>query len=231
LEQEQVRLSVFSAVWTLCCRHPVKCQMDLNTTTQGGTRPHLRKTIVAASYISECNNPSLSRNALALQKLSSPLQNAEMITDLLLSLDDLVNNAPRAFQTWLHVPEFESCCKTVGRQDSDNVNLSLSTVFLSMASLNIPYLRTPPPCFENLPDFPYQPHYIQYGNLRMACIDERTAKGDEEVYLCLHGQPTWSYLYRRMIPTLLSVTTKDQALLSRRVVIGTRSCISSKHST
>lgn len=45
----------------------------------------------------------------------------------------------------------------------------------------------------------------------MAYIDERTGGlgMSPEVFLCLHGQPTWSYLYRRMIPVLLSSTTQD----------------------
>jgi haloalkane dehalogenase len=50
----------------------------------------------------------------------------------------------------------------------------------------------------------------------MAYIDEKIGDG-EETFLCLHGQPTWSYLYRKMIPVLLQYSTASQAL-SRRVV-------------
>ena len=83
-------------------------------------------------------------------------------------------------------------------------------------SKDVPYLRTTDSRFANLPDFPYTPKYIQYGNLRMAYIDERSDRSssdppskdsspeDEETFLCLHGQPTWSYLYRRMIQVLLN---------------------------
>lgn len=62
-------------------------------------------------------------------------------------------------------------------------------------------LRTPEACFANLSDFPYVPHYTEIGGLRIAYIDEgpRTAP----VVLLMHGEPSWSYLYRKMIPVLL----------------------------
>jgi haloalkane dehalogenase len=59
-------------------------------------------------------------------------------------------------------------------------------------------LRTPDERFANLPDFPYAPHYTEVGGMRMHYIDE--GKGDP--ILCLHGEPSWSYLYRKMIPVL-----------------------------
>lgn len=64
-----------------------------------------------------------------------------------------------------------------------------------------PVLRTPEACFSQLPDFPYTPHYTNVGGLRIATIDEGPA--DAPVVLLMHGEPTWSYLYRKMIPTLL----------------------------
>jgi haloalkane dehalogenase len=62
-------------------------------------------------------------------------------------------------------------------------------------------LRTPEERFANLSDFPYVPHYTEVGGLRIAYIDEgpRTAP----VVLLMHGEPSWSYLYRKMIPVLL----------------------------
>ncbi len=64
-------------------------------------------------------------------------------------------------------------------------------------------LRTADDRFADLPGFPYAPHYIDdlpgFAGRRMARIDEGPADADR-VFLCLHGQPTWSYLYRRMIP-------------------------------
>lgn len=68
-------------------------------------------------------------------------------------------------------------------------------------------LRTPDERFANLADFVYTPHYIDtlrgYRGLRMAYIDEGSADA-ERVYLCLHGNPSWSYLYRKMIPVFLA---------------------------
>ncbi len=65
---------------------------------------------------------------------------------------------------------------------------------------NVKYVRTPEERFENLKDFPYEPHYALVEDLRMHYIDEGSESG--EVILMLHGQPSWSYLYRKMIPIL-----------------------------
>ena len=65
---------------------------------------------------------------------------------------------------------------------------------------NVKYVRTPEERFENLKDFPYEPHYAHVEDLRMHYIDEGSESG--EVILLLHGQPSWSYLYRKMIPIL-----------------------------
>ena len=62
-------------------------------------------------------------------------------------------------------------------------------------------LRTPEDCFAKLPDFPYAPHYTQIGGLRIAHIDE--GPRDAAPVLLMHGEPTWSFLYRKMIPVLL----------------------------
>jgi haloalkane dehalogenase len=64
-------------------------------------------------------------------------------------------------------------------------------------------LRTPDDRFDNLPGFPFEPHYCEIGDpdlgrLRIHYVDEGPAHGP--VVLCLHGEPTWSYLYRKMIP-------------------------------
>lgn len=62
-------------------------------------------------------------------------------------------------------------------------------------------LRTPDAAFAGLHDFPYAPRYTQVGNLRIAHIDEGPT--DAPVFLLMHGEPTWSYLYRKMIPPLV----------------------------
>jgi haloalkane dehalogenase len=59
-------------------------------------------------------------------------------------------------------------------------------------------LRTPDERFAHLPGFPYEPHYISLNGLRVHYLDE----GRGQSILCLHGEPTWSYLYRKMIPIL-----------------------------
>ncbi|WP_283611040.1 haloalkane dehalogenase [Mycolicibacterium poriferae] len=62
------------------------------------------------------------------------------------------------------------------------------------------FLRTPDERFADLPDFPFAPHYVDVDGLRMHYLDEGPPDG--EVVLLLHGEPSWSYLYRRMIPVL-----------------------------
>jgi len=52
--------------------------------------------------------------------------------------------------------------------------------------------------FKHITDFNYKEHFIDFQNLRMHYIDE----GKGETILALHGQPTWSYLYRKFIPSL-----------------------------
>ncbi|MBM4240057.1 MAG: hypothetical protein FJ154_11075, partial [Gammaproteobacteria bacterium] len=59
-------------------------------------------------------------------------------------------------------------------------------------------LRTPESCFASIAGFPYTPHYLEIGGLRIACIDE--GPRDAAPVLLMHGEPTWSYLYRKMIP-------------------------------
>jgi haloalkane dehalogenase len=60
-------------------------------------------------------------------------------------------------------------------------------------------LRTPHERFAHLPDFPYTPHYVDVGQgLRLHYVDE----GQGDPILCLHGEPSWCYLYRKMIPIL-----------------------------
>ena len=67
-------------------------------------------------------------------------------------------------------------------------------------------VRTPDSRFENLPDYPFAPHYTEVpdgegGVLRIHHVDEGPPDG--EVVLCMHGQPSWSYLYRFMIPVFV----------------------------
>ncbi|MCP4549341.1 MAG: haloalkane dehalogenase [bacterium] len=64
-------------------------------------------------------------------------------------------------------------------------------------------LRTPDECFQNLPAYPFDPHYTEVGDgeggtLRMHHVE--AGPEDGKTVLCLHGELSWSYLYRKMLP-------------------------------
>lgn len=61
-------------------------------------------------------------------------------------------------------------------------------------------LRTPDDRFEDLPGYPFEPHYAEVDGLRVHYVDEGAS--DAPVVLLLHGEPSWSYLYRKMIPVI-----------------------------
>lgn len=67
-------------------------------------------------------------------------------------------------------------------------------------------LRTPDACFADVPDFDFPVCYVDdlpgYEGLRGAYVDAGPADATR-VFLCLHGEPSWSFLYRRMIPVFL----------------------------
>jgi haloalkane dehalogenase len=68
-------------------------------------------------------------------------------------------------------------------------------------------LRTPDDRFVDLPDYPFEPNYVEVadgdgGSLRIHYLDE--GPSDAAPVLLLHGEPSWSYLYRHMIPTLVA---------------------------
>lgn len=58
-------------------------------------------------------------------------------------------------------------------------------------------LRTPDDRFTNLPDFPFEPRFVDVGGPRMAWVE--TGPANAPVVLCLHGEPTWSFLYRTLL--------------------------------
>jgi len=62
----------------------------------------------------------------------------------------------------------------------------------------MPIIRTPDERFSKLPDFPFAPHYIEVNGLRIHYVDE----GKGQTILCLHGEPSWSFLYRKMIAAM-----------------------------
>jgi haloalkane dehalogenase len=67
-------------------------------------------------------------------------------------------------------------------------------------------LRTPDARFQNLPGYPFEPHYAMVpdsegGQLRLHYLDKGAR--DAPIVLMLHGEPSWSYLYRKMIPIVV----------------------------
>ncbi|MEM9178665.1 MAG: haloalkane dehalogenase [Pseudomonadota bacterium] len=72
--------------------------------------------------------------------------------------------------------------------------------------MTIDFVRTPDARFENLPDYPFSPNYVDdlpgYEGLRVHYLDEGPRDSDR-TFLCLHGQPSWSYLYRKMLPVFV----------------------------
>jgi haloalkane dehalogenase len=59
--------------------------------------------------------------------------------------------------------------------------------------------RTPDDCFANLPDFPWEPKYHEWEGLRLAYLDE----GEGRPVVMFHGEPSWSFLYRKIMAVLL----------------------------
>jgi haloalkane dehalogenase len=60
--------------------------------------------------------------------------------------------------------------------------------------------RTPDVRFADLPGYPFDPHYVDVGGLRMHYVDE----GEGRPLVCFHGEPSWSYLYRKLVPPLVA---------------------------
>jgi haloalkane dehalogenase len=60
------------------------------------------------------------------------------------------------------------------------------------------FIRTPDDQFDNLPGWSFTPHYLEYEGMRVHYVDE----GEGETVLLLHGEPSWAYLYRKIIPLL-----------------------------
>jgi len=63
-------------------------------------------------------------------------------------------------------------------------------------------LRTPDQRFQNLSDYEFEPHYVDIDGMRIHYVDEGPA--DAPPVLLMHGEPSWSYLYRHMIPPIAS---------------------------
>lgn len=70
-------------------------------------------------------------------------------------------------------------------------------------------LRTPEERFENIPDYPFNPNYLNVKGIKIHYVDEGPKKA--ESILLMHGEPTWSFLYRYMIPILVKADFRTLA--------------------
>ncbi|WP_444913523.1 haloalkane dehalogenase [Microbulbifer sp. ANSA003] len=82
--------------------------------------------------------------------------------------------------------------------NSDACKLSESEIYATATGLE--YIVTPDACFDSLSGYEFEPSYVEIDGLNMHYVDVGPDNG--EVILLLHGQPSWSYLYRKMIPIL-----------------------------
>ncbi|MEL6972913.1 MAG: hypothetical protein AAFO02_22305, partial [Bacteroidota bacterium] len=82
----------------------------------------------------------------------------------------------------------------------DGHNVEEGQVDTLVSSSGVLFVRTPEDCFLSLPDWPYAYQYVEIDGLRQAYAEAGPANG--EVVLLIHGQPSWSYLYRTMMPVL-----------------------------
>ncbi|MEM9863923.1 MAG: haloalkane dehalogenase [Myxococcota bacterium] len=113
--------------------------------------------------------------------------------------DDSDTDAPNADPSETSVPDGR--IEEMGADEGAAPTACTAEAVLQTAAGGIEFVRTPDECFEALPDWPYEPEYVELDGLRQAYVDEGPADGP--VVLLLHGQPTWSYLYRHMIPVLV----------------------------
>ena len=93
----------------------------------------------------------------------------------------------------VNLPVYNSLSIELNESSIGDSKLEILTTFNG-----VEFVRTPDSFFENLPDWPYEAKYVEINGLRQAYAEAGPTDG--EVVLLLHGQPSWSYLYRKMIP-------------------------------
>jgi haloalkane dehalogenase len=71
-----------------------------------------------------------------------------------------------------------------------------------LASAAVDVFRTPDERFDGLPGFDFEPHYTEVDGLRLHYVDEGSDNGKQPI-VCFHGEPSWSYLYRKMLGPLV----------------------------
>lgn len=81
--------------------------------------------------------------------------------------------------------------------------------------MTVKTLRTPDTRFDGLPDWPFAPRYVEdlkgFDGLRMHYVDEGPRDGDV-TFLCIHGEPSWAYLFRKMIPVFVGAGRRAVAV-------------------
>ncbi len=101
----------------------------------------------------------------------------------------------------LAVAAFTAGCSSSSSSDpQEQLGCDAEPIIRTTAD-GVEFVRTPTGCFEDLPNFNYELKSIDIDGLRQGYVDEGPA--DAPVVLLLHGQPTWAFLYRKMIPVLV----------------------------
>lgn len=122
------------------------------------------------------------------------------------SVLNLFDNATLNHQTRVEGGVQSEVCSAVLQEFFRNKRSEQDQQRRALHPLRDDALRTPDAQFAGLPDYPWEPRYVSdlpaLDGLRMHYLDEGPADADR-VYLCLHGNPAWSYLYRKMIPVFL----------------------------
>jgi haloalkane dehalogenase len=162
--------------------------------------PHNGGYLVVASYGGALNNPAWYHN-LRTNPIVDVQDGARIITMQAREVPatDTAQLWPVCEARWPHFPEYRA------RTDRDIPMFMLTPVDGAPATGEAPVnvVTTAGDRFADLAGWPYQPRYVDVApDLRMHYIDEGPTDGP--VLVCLHGEPTWGYLYRKMIPGLLA---------------------------
>ena len=108
------------------------------------------------------------------------------------------------------------CLVSTGCSESAQSNVSVdcdSAPVVQTTADGVEFVRTPAQCFESLPGFEYELKSVEIDGLRQGYVDEGPA--DADPVLLLHGQPSWAYLYRKMIPVLVEGGHRDRRIEAR----------------
>src|SRR3954464_15995381 len=92
-------------------------------------------------------------------------------------------------------PARSSARRVCSAQSTSRVAMGARIGFASVAEV----IRTPEERFEGLPGYEFEPHWFDAEGLRLHYVDE----GQGDPVVCFHGEPTWAYLYRMMLPPLV----------------------------